>query len=119
MKTIAKGLALISTVILSGCLSEPTTPAELFKSKCATCHSLKAGQHKIGPSLHGIFGRKAGSTDYTKYKALKDVDFIWDDITLDAWITDPKKYLGKPTAMTVKMKKKEQRQMILDYLKKG
>jgi len=119
MKPIATGLALISTVILSGCLSEPTTPEGLFKSKCATCHSLQAGQHKIGPSLNAVFGRKAGSTDYTKYNALKNADFIWDDSTLDAWITDPQKYIGKPTAMTVKVKKKEQRQMILDYLKKG
>ena len=31
---------------------------KLFK-RCAACHSLEAGKKKIGPTLAGVFGRKA------------------------------------------------------------
>ena len=27
---------------------------------CAACHKLEAGANNVGPSLHGVFGRKAG-----------------------------------------------------------
>ena len=29
--------------------------------ECATCHSLKEGVNGVGPSLHAVLGRKAGS----------------------------------------------------------
>src|SRR5262249_581773 len=30
-------------------------------ARCAVCHSAKAGENKIGPSLFGVFGRKSGT----------------------------------------------------------
>ncbi len=32
--------------------------ASLFKTRCAQCHNLAKGQNGVGPSLHGLFGRK-------------------------------------------------------------
>ena len=78
---------------------------------------MEEGQHKVGPSLAGVVGRKAGTTDFTKYKALAGADITWTEENLDAWITDPKKFIGKPTAMTVKVKKDDEREAIIDYLK--
>ena len=41
-------------------------------NKCKACHTMKAGKNKIGPSLHGIMGRKAASVPKFKYsKAMK------------------------------------------------
>ena len=41
-------------------------------NKCKACHSLKAGKKKVGPSLHGIIGRKAAASPKYKYsKAMK------------------------------------------------
>jgi cytochrome c2 len=34
--------------------------AQVF-AQCKICHSLEAGKNMVGPSLHGLFGRKAGS----------------------------------------------------------
>ena len=39
---------------------------KVFK-KCKACHKLVAGKKAIGPSLHGIFGRKAGTTSGFRY----------------------------------------------------
>ena len=115
----APGLLVVTLLALSACSGEDVnSPEALFKKKCGTCHSVEPGVHKIGPSLNGVLGRKAGSTDFAKYKALKEADFVWDEEKLDAWIANPKAYIGKPTAMTVKVKIKEEREMILKFLKK-
>lgn len=90
--------------------------AKLFKKKCGACHSMEPGNHKVGPSLAGVIGRKAGSTGFPKYKALKGATFAWDVANIGAWITDPKKFIGKSTAMTVKIKKESDRAAIIAYL---
>lgn len=110
--------ALVAAVLLGGCDSKPSehSGAALFKKKCGTCHSLEPGKHKVGPSLANIMGRKAGTTDFPKYRALKDADFIWNKTTISAWIANPKKFIGKPTAMTVKTKDESDRLAIVEYL---
>ena len=52
--------------------------AGLFKTRCAQCHTLGEGEgNKIGPNLHGLFGRHTGSvegfsyTDANKQKAIE------------------------------------------------
>ena len=43
---------------------DPTKGKQIF-NKCMVCHSIQAGVNKIGPSLHGVVGRKAGTlADY-------------------------------------------------------
>jgi cytochrome c len=44
-----------------------------FNNNCRTCHSAKEGDNRLGPSLHGIVGAKAGSkSGYPNYSgALK------------------------------------------------
>ena len=108
-----------ATLVLGACDSKPAanSGAALFKKKCSTCHALEPGKHKVGPSLAGIIGRKAGSTGFPKYRALLDADFTWDQDNISAWISDPKKFMGKPTAMTVKIKSAEDRHAIIEYLR--
>lgn len=112
------GAAMIAALLLGACDSQtsPNTGEALFKKKCGTCHSLTPGAHKVGPSLAGLIGRRAGSTDFTKYKALRDADFIWDVEKVGQWIADPKAYIDKPTAMTVKVKKASDRAAIIAYI---
>jgi len=58
---------------------------------CASCHSLEAGRNMTGPSLANLWGRKAGSLpSFDRYSdALKSSSIIWNDRTLDGWLTDP------------------------------
>lgn len=66
---------------------------------CAACHSLQPGVNLSGPSLANVWGRKAASlTDFKRYtEALKQQDFIWDDVSLDAWIADPQAMIAGTT----------------------
>lgn len=58
--------------------------ANLFKTRCAQCHSVKeADGNKIGPNLHGLFGRKTGSVDGFSYTdANKQKGITWEESTL-------------------------------------
>jgi cytochrome c len=57
---------------------------------CAACHRLEAGANNVGPSLHGIFARKAGElADFRYSPAMKRSGIAWTAETLDTFITDP------------------------------
>ena len=64
--------------------------AQVFRN-CAACHSLEPGMNMTGPSLAGIFGRKAGALpSFHRYStALTGSGLVWEDQTLDAWIRNP------------------------------
>ena len=61
-----------------------------FNNTCRTCHTLKEGDNRLGPSLYKIIGRRAGSLPNYRYSsAMKDADFVWDKVTLDRFIANP------------------------------
>jgi len=61
-----------------------------FNNVCRTCHTVKEGDNRLGPNLHGVIGRKAGSLpNYPYSSALKGADLVWDRATLDRFIANP------------------------------
>ena len=90
-----------------------------FNNACRTCHSIKDKDHRIGPSLHRIFGAKAGSRPgFNSSGAIKNSGLTWDEQTLDRFIENPeavapgngmKPYAGLPDAAA--------RKQIISYLK--
>ncbi len=57
---------------------------------CASCHKLQAGENEVGPSLHGLFDRKAGElADFRFSPALKRSGITWTAQTLDTFLADP------------------------------
>jgi cytochrome c len=58
--------------------------------ECAACHRLEAGANEVGPSLHGIFMRKAGElADFRYSPAMKRSGIIWTPETIEQYIADP------------------------------
>lgn len=93
----------------------------LFKKVCTTCHSNEPGVNKVGPSLFGVYGRKAGSSDFPRYKGLVGADFTWNDALLNEYLTNPKDFVvahtqNKTTLMTYKLNDEKQRQDVIAYL---
>jgi cytochrome c len=62
---------------------------------CAACHSLAAGEHRTGPSLASVYGRRAGvAAGFERYsRALRNADLVWDERALDAWLRDPAAFI--------------------------
>lgn len=57
-----------------------------FMRKCSICHALEDGpSRKAGPTLFGVFGRRAGTVEGYRYSdTLNGSDIIWSDDTIDA-----------------------------------
>ena len=75
-------------------LSSPVFSQEaaehIFNNACRTCHTTREGDDRLGPNLHNIIGRKAGSLPHYKYSnAMKDAGFIWDEGKLEQFIAHP------------------------------
>jgi len=73
---------------------DPKRGARIYGA-CAACHSLEPNLHLTGPSLDGLLGKKAASVkDFVRYSsALKEQGFLWDETSLNAWLTDPKVFV--------------------------
>ncbi|WP_245310759.1 c-type cytochrome [Bradyrhizobium valentinum] len=63
---------------------------QAFNNACRTCHIVREGDNRLGPNLHKIIGRKAGSLpDYGFSSAMKEAGFVWDEEKLDRFIANP------------------------------
>lgn len=73
-----------STSLHSHAVGDSKKGANLFKTRCAQCHSVNQAEgNKIGPNLHGLFGRKTGSVEGFSYTdANKQKGITWDEGTL-------------------------------------
>jgi cytochrome c len=87
--------AAISTIVLvamsapSFAAGDAARGADVF-NRCSICHSMAAGENGVGPSLHGIIGRKAGTEpNYNFSKAMTASGIVWDDAMLKKFLADP------------------------------
>ena len=61
-----------------------------FNGHCRECHSFEKNDNRLGPSLFGVVGRKAGTAPNFAYSdSVKGSGITWDEPTLDKWITNP------------------------------
>jgi cytochrome c len=90
---------------------------EVFK-KCAVCHSPQAGQNKVGPSLAGVVGRKAGSVpNYSYSTANKESGLTWDEPTLTKYLENPREFVKGTKMVFPGLKTEKERQDVIAYLK--
>lgn len=88
---------------------------QLFEKRCTGCHSLD--QNKEGPRLRGVYGRQAGKTPgYTYSAALQSSQLIWDDASLDKWLTDPDSLIPDNN-MAFHVPRLDERAEVIRYLK--
>jgi cytochrome c len=89
----------------------------LFAHKCAICHSPVDGQNKIGPSLWGVVGRKAGTLPtYTYSDAMKNANRTWDAATLDDYLTNPRQKIPGVKMIFAGLPEESDRQNVIAYL---
>lgn len=109
---------IVLTAGIASVRAADTKNGKVVFEKCAACHSLEAGKNDIGPSLAGIFGRKAASLDDFRYSnAMKRSNVTWDEHTLDTFIEDPQAFIPGNRMPFDGLKDKQDRDDLLAYLK--
>lgn len=116
---VAFGVAMASSLMIVGANAEgdAVKGAKVF-NKCKSCHTIEdGGAKKIGPNLHGVFGRTAGSVEGFKYsKGMTGSGIVWSEETLAEFLANPRAYV-KGTKMTFAgVKNESQLEDLMEYL---
>lgn len=102
-------------------LGDDAAGKELFKD-CSGCHEVGEGaQHRIGPHLNGIFGRRAATHEgfpYSRSMERAGADgLVWTFETLDAYIENPRALVSKTRMSYRGMEDEQERADLLAYLR--
>lgn len=124
-----KSLSLTATIaVLTVCSMGYANAADVAKgkkvfNKCKACHTLVADKHRIGPSLVGVFGRKAGTAAKYKYsKAMKKAGgggLVWTEKTLSAYLVKPRAYIKGTKMIFAGIKKTKDMANLMAFLKEA
>ena len=111
----------VATFIANPSRAQDAAAGEKVFTKCKVCHIADKDTNKIGPSLHGVIGRTAGTHPDFKYSeamiAAGASGVKWDEPTLTTYLHDPKA-LVKGTKMAFPgLKKDEDIANVIAYLK--
>lgn len=91
-----------------------------FARKCSICHTITSdGAHRAGPSLFGVFGRKAGTVPgYIYSKALLTSDIVWNTQTIGELFDLGPQHVTPGSKMPLqKIEDEEKRNALIAYLK--
>lgn len=108
--------ALVSTAHADGDIAR----GEVHFKECAACHRLEAGVNEVGPSLHGLFSRKAGELGDFRYSpAMKRSRISWTPETLDKYLADPQAFIPANRMPYAGMADAADRADLIAYLQKA
>lgn len=114
------GLATVAAIGMTAGAARADGDPALGKTafnKCVACHSIKEGENKIGPSLHGVVGRPSHSIEGFNYSdAMKAYNVTWDPATLDHYLADPRGVVSGTKMIFVGLKKDDERANVIAYL---
>jgi len=93
-----------------------------FARKCSVCHTLTpADGNRAGPTLYGIFGRKAGAlADYPYSKGLENADIVWTEETIGELFDRGPDHVTPGSKMPLQViSDDEKRKALVSFLKKA
>lgn len=106
----------LAALLVAPVVAHAQAPAAF--NACKACHKVEAGKNGVGPSLFGVFGAKAGHEASFKYSdAHKASGLTWDEATLAKYLTNPKGTIPGNKMAFAGIKKPEDLQAVIDYLK--
>ena len=123
MKTRLAILAVAGAMLASpawAASAEDLAAGKASFAKCKACHSLEEGKNEIGPSLHGLFGRKAGTAPKFNYSAAnKSSGIVWKEDTLFQYLENPQKFVPGTKMVFPGIKSEKERHALIEYLEQA
>ena len=88
-----------------------------FNTHCRTCHSFKKDDNRLGPTMYGIFGARAGEVrGYYGYSGSLS-GITWDEATLDKFIANPASVSTSTNMIAPPVANPAERGKIIEFLK--
>jgi cytochrome c len=117
---LAVAISMLALVPAWAADGDSSRGANLFQN-CVACHSLEPNKNMTGPSLAGLWNRKAGAVEsFSRYSpSLASSGIVWDDKTLDEWLADPQHVIPGNTMTFPGVRDPQQRADLLAFLKKA
>lgn len=87
--------------------------------QCRPCHQVgEAAKNIVGPSLNGLFGRKAGTVEGYEYSASNRASgIVWDETTFAEYIRNPKAKIPGTKMAYAGLKDEKRVQDLIAFLK--
>jgi cytochrome c len=115
-RTVIAGLLLAGSTT-AALAADPAAGEKIFKTQCGICHAVAAGENRIGPTLFGVVGRRAGSVPGFNYTAdHKKLDITWNAANLDKYLTNPHAMVPDTSMVYAGLKDDAQRADLVAYL---
>lgn len=111
-------LAVLVAIAAAPAAAQDAKAGEKAFAQCRACHSVVAGQNRIGPSLAAVVGRKSGT--YAKFNyspAMKAKGVVWNEANLDAYLTKPAAYVKGTRMAFAGIADAKKRKDVIAYLK--
>ena len=117
LKMAAVALLILPVYIIPAAAQDAAAGEKVFKTQCAVCHSAVQGKNGIGPSLHEVVGRTAGTVPNYQYSAAnKNSGLTWDDAALDRYLKAPQQVVPGTKMTYAGLKNDTQRADLIAYL---
>jgi cytochrome c len=119
-------VSVLAALAMSGLLSQPrlsSAEGDAARGKngyqrwCIGCHGDKETVQSVGPSLVGLFGRRAGMVGTTPYsRNLYQSGIVWDEKSLQRYLASPTDEVHG-TIMPIALQNPKERDDVIAYLK--
>jgi len=118
---IRSAIFALAATTLSFAAADAQTPAAAASppafAQCKTCHSVKPGENRVGPTLWGVVGRKSGSVPGYNYSAANKKHVApWTVAELDKYLTNPQAVVPGTKMAYPGQKDPVKRKQIIAYL---
>lgn len=119
LSLLGAGAAVVNAAPAPAPAADPVKGKAVF-ARCMVCHDLNTGANRIGPSLKGVVGRKAGTAAGFAYSpAMKAKGVVWNPATLNAFLTAPTTYVKGNKMAFPGMANAQERANLIAYLKQS
>ncbi len=112
-----------AAMVSAAALSTPAAAAgdaakgAIVFNQCKVCHVTDKGVNRVGPSLFGVVGRKAGTVPgYTYSAANKNSGLTWTEAQLNTYLEAPQKVVKGTKMAFAGLKKPEDRANVIAFL---